>query len=97
MEVNRNHYFLIGLILIGIGIQLRMVDTYTLTPELTQFLAERTGHPLAAVNASTSWFTPSAKPLAKRVIDLPDWSGWGVLALGSVLALHAMSLRKPEG
>ena len=27
-----------------------MIDTVDLTPEFTQFLAERTGHPVAAVN-----------------------------------------------
>ena len=41
MDVTRNQYFFAGLLFLMLGGQLRMVDTVELTPEFTQFLAER--------------------------------------------------------
>jgi len=96
MDMNRNHWFLIGLVVLLLGIQLRMVQSYTLTPEFTQFLAERTGHPLAAVNAATQSLTPSQRPMARKTIVLPEWSGWFLLSIGSVFILHAMALKKAD-
>ena len=54
MELNRNQYFFIGVVILLIGLQLRMVSTYTLTHEATKFLAQRTNasagdHALLAV------------------------------------------------
>ena len=36
MDINRNQYFMVGLVLLLLGLQLRLVDSYTLTPELTK-------------------------------------------------------------
>ncbi len=96
MDVNRNQYFLAGMLLLFMGIQLRAVDSYVLTPEATQILAERTGHPLAAVNAQTAALTPDGKPMAKKTVRPPDWLGWCLLSAGSVLALVSFSLKRPE-
>ena len=96
MDINRNQYFMVGLVLLLLGLQLRLVDSYTLTPELTQILAERTGEPLAAVNAATSIFTPSGRPLAQKTVQPPEWLGWLMLSAGSVLVLYSLSLKRPE-
>jgi hypothetical protein len=39
MEFNRNQYLLTGLIILAIGLQLRLVDTFVLNEKATQFLA----------------------------------------------------------
>ena len=96
MDINRNQYFLIGLVLLLLGIQFRLVDSYVLTPEFTQVLAERTGDPLAAVNAASSVLTPSGKPLAQKTLQPPEWLGWLLLSAGSVLVLYSLSLKKPD-
>jgi len=96
MDMNRNHWFLIGLVLLLLGVQFRMVDSFVLTPEFTQFLAERTGHPLAAVNAATQSFTANQKPIAQKTLIPPDWVGWFLASMGSVFILHAMALRKAD-
>ncbi len=96
MDMNRNHWFLIGLVLLLLGVQFRMVDSFVLTPEFTQFLAERTGHPLAAVNAATQAFTASQKPIAKKTWTPDEWIGWFLASIGSVFILHAMALRKAD-
>jgi hypothetical protein len=96
MDINRNQYFLVGLVLLLVGIQIHLVDSYVLTPEFTQILAERTGHPLASVNAATSaLIQPDASPI-KKTISPPQWLGWAVMSIGSVLVLHAMGMKKPD-
>ncbi len=96
MDVNRNQYFLVGLVVLFFGLQVRFVDSYVLTPEFTQILAERTGHPLAAVNAATAVVTPSQTPLARKTVRPPEFVGWALLSFGSVLILHSLSMKRPE-
>ncbi len=89
MDITRNQFFFAGLACLLMGIQFRMVDSIELTPEFTQFLAERTGHPLASVSATTQSLTQSDKPLVKKTIKPPDWIGFSLISLGSVLILHS--------
>jgi hypothetical protein len=104
MDISRNQYFLAGLIFLFLGIQFRMISTVTLTPEFTQLLAERTGHPLAAVNAATPATTNAATPAAttstgpvlKKTFRPPDWLGWSFISIGSVLILHSLAMRRPD-
>jgi hypothetical protein len=96
MEITRNQYYLAGLVLLLLGLQFRMTDTIELTPDLTQFLAERTWHPLAAVSAATQSVTQAEKPVVKKVIRPPEWLGWSLLSIGSVLVLHSWAMRRPE-
>ncbi len=95
MDITRNQYFFAGLACLLLGLQFRMVDSIELTPQFTQFLAERTGHPLASVNAASGLLTPSEQPIAKKVIRPPDWIGWSLISLGSVLVLHSWAMKKP--
>jgi hypothetical protein len=44
MDLNRNQFFFLGLLVLLIGIQVRYVSSYVLSPQATQFLAERTGN-----------------------------------------------------
>ncbi len=95
MDITRNQFFFAGLALLLMGIQFRMVDSIELTPEFTQFLADRTGHPLASVSATTQTLTQSEKPLVKKTIRPPDWIGFSLISLGSVLILHSWGMKKP--
>ena len=95
MDITRNQYFFAGLLCLLLGAQFRMVDSFELNPEFTQFLAERTGHPLASVNATTQSLTSSEKPLAKKTVRPPDWLGWSLISIGSVLVLHSWGMKKP--
>ena len=75
MDITRNQYFFAGLLFVLLGGQFRLVESFELTPNFTQFLAERTGHPLASVNAAAQTLMQSDKPLAKKVIRSArlDW------------------------
>jgi hypothetical protein len=95
MDITRNQYFFAGLLCLLIGGQFRMIETVELTPEFTQFLAERTGHPLASVNAATQSLTQSDRPPATTTVRPPEWIGWSLISLGCVLVLHSWGLKKP--
>jgi hypothetical protein len=95
MDITRNQFFFAGLLCLFMGAQFRMVEFFELNPEFTQFLAARTGHPLASVNATTQSLTGSEKPLAKKVVKPPDWLGWSLISIGSVLVLHSWGMKKP--
>jgi len=94
MDVSRNQFFFAGLLCLLIGGQFRMVESAELTPQFTQFLAERTGHPLAPINAAAQNFTQSDKPPAKKTVRPPDWLGWSLISLGCVLVLHSLAMKK---
>jgi len=96
MDISRNQYFLAGLVLLFLGLQFRLVESFVLTPECTQILAERTGNRLAAVGAATPALTPSDKPRAKKTVRPPDWLGWCLASVGAVLIMHSWAMRKPE-
>ena len=95
MDITHNQYFFVGLACLLLGFQFRMVDSIELTPEFTQFLAERTGHPLASVTATTQTLTQSEEPSIKKTVRPPDWLGWSLVSLGSVLILHSWGMKKP--
>ena len=80
MELNRNQFCLIGLVLILLGLQLRFVDTYVLNESSTKFLARQAGK----TETTSMWTLPvslatqngmaprkdSAAPLAGLGADL---------------------------
>ncbi len=84
MEISRNQYFLIGLLVLFAGIQFYMVDTIKLTPQCAQFLAERTGQPTEAA-------------LVKTSLRPPEWLSGLFLCVGLVLILHSLAMKKPGG
>jgi len=96
MDITRNQFFFTGLVLLILGLQLRMVDSAELTPELTQFLADQTDHPLASVNAGTAILSPSQKPVATKTVRPPEWLGWALVSIGATLIMHAMAMKRPE-
>ena len=95
MDITRNQYFFAGLACLLLGLQFRMADSFELTPEFTQFLAERTGHPLASVSAATQTLTQSEKPPIKKTIKPPEWLGFSLISIGAVLILHSWGMKKP--
>jgi hypothetical protein len=95
MDLNRNQFFFIGLVVLLLGLQLRFVSSYVLNADATQFLAERTGE---APAAATSFFNLTSTPaLARKVVQPPEWLGWCLISVGAVLVLHSLAMPKPGG
>lgn len=97
MELNRHHYFVLGIVTLLIGIQLRMVESYVLNAPTTKWLMEHSDDPTVQTVNTASDLMQSVGPQPKKTIVPPDWLGWAALSLGSVLILHALALPRPAG
>ena len=96
MDVNRNQWFMAGLVLLFLGIQFRLVDSVVLTSECTQLLAEATGKSAKAADTSSpilQAFQRSAP--VKKTVTPPDWLGWVLLSVGLVISLQSLAMKKP--
>lgn len=93
MELNRNQYFFLGILVLLLGVQVRNVSAYVLTDDATQFLAERTG---ASSDASLVSLSNDLGAGPKKVLHPPEWLGWCLMSVGAVLILHSLAMKKPE-
>ena len=92
MELNRNHYFMAGIVLLLLGIQFRLVDSYVLNEQSSRMLASQSGgggllggKPLLAAASSSP----------RKVVKPPEWAGWALMSIGSVLILHSLAMKGP--
>lgn len=95
MEFNRNQFFFLAIFLMLLGMQLRMVQAYELTPEATRFLAQRAqagADPIAAMAGATPALPANLPP---KVISPPEWLGWCLISVGAVLFFHSLVMKKP--
>ncbi|MGD9645792.1 MAG: hypothetical protein AB7U73_08775 [Pirellulales bacterium] len=95
MEINRNQWFMVGIIVLALGLQFRLVDSYTLNQRTTQFLAEKIGKPHEQAAVGFRGILPSAGPQVRKVVRPPDWLGWALLSTGAVLVLHSLAMPRP--
>lgn len=95
MDINRNQYFLAGLVLLLLGIEFRSVESVQLTPEFTNFLAERTGHPAVAASDTIDSLVGAKTSLPPKTVAIPEWIGWCFLSIGAVLTLHSLAMQRP--
>jgi hypothetical protein len=94
MDLNRNQFFFIGLVVLLIGIQVRYVSAYVLNPEATRFLAERTGQSNAGMSSMFS--ATAGTPFGPRkVFQPPEWLAWCLMSVGAVLCLHSLAMPRP--
>jgi len=96
VEINRNQYFLIGLIVLFLGIQLRLVETFVLNEKTSHFVAERFKL-VASSEASDGSFLPAAGPTPRRTVRPPTWLGYAFISVGAVLILHSLAMKRPGG
>jgi hypothetical protein len=100
MEFNRNQYFLAGLVVFLLGIQLRLVDGFVLNERATQLLAQRmqqiNGPQIVSASESATLLA-AAPPGSTHSIYPPKWLGWSLVSVGSVLILYSLALKKPGG
>jgi hypothetical protein len=101
MEINRNHYFMIGIVMLLLGVQLRWVDSYVLNAEASEFVAKRWDQqpppPQPVVSPQLLVTTPTPTTTTIKTIKPPTWIGWSFVSIGAVLILHSLAMKKPEG
>jgi hypothetical protein len=95
VELNRNQYFFLGILVLLMGIQVRNVSAYVLTEDATQFLAERTGG--SSSDAAIVSLSQDMGSGAQKVLHPPEWLGWCLVSVGAVLILHSLAMKKPQG
>jgi hypothetical protein len=90
VKLNRNHYFLIGLVLLFLGVQFRMVDTVVLNEPVSQVMRNRVqpqgSQPLAFAQRLV---TPQL-----HAVQPPKYLGWVLLSVGGVLVLQSFAMPK---
>ena len=100
--MNRNHYLLLGLIILYLGLQCRFVESFVLNERASRFLASRSEETKAitpGVNlaAAKTVFTVAAVGAPLKTVTPPKWIGWALISIGSVLILHSLAMSKPGG
>lgn len=107
MAMQRISTMTLGFVLIFIGAQLNIIESYTMTPRMANFLsADGIAVEPAAVTAQNkapyyqaSWQNVSSaaavnNPPGSREIVLPGWLCWPVLFLGAVVLLQGVSMAR---
>jgi hypothetical protein len=97
MDLNRNQFFFLGLVVLLVGLQVRCVSAYVLNGKTTQFLAERTGKAPSPVAASFFNMTNGTTGGPRKVVEPPEWLGWCLMSIGAVLVLHSLAMKRPGG
>lgn len=99
MDLNRNQFMLIGLVLLLLGVQLRLIDTFVLNEKSTRFLAQQK----AKVEEPKTWTFPASLAakapipvLTRKKIQPPRWLALTLISVGAVLVLHSLAMRKPD-
>ena len=95
MEINRNQYFLVGLVLFLLGMEFHKVDTIVLTPECTRLLGEGNNHPAVAASNLLAPLVGAENQVAAKTVRIPESLHWGMLSAGIVLVLHSLAMKKP--
>ena len=100
MELNRNQYFMVGLVLLFLGLQIKFVDSYILTEDAATFVAQRLGKDKPAGDSgfmSQPFNTAGAIASSpqQRTVQPPTWLGWALMSVGAVLILHSLAMGKP--
>jgi hypothetical protein len=91
MDFNRNHYLMAGLVVLCLGVQFRMVESYVLNEKVSALMASH------APPSKPSQFLPSVGPTPRKEFRPPQWLGWALMSVGSVLILHSLAMPKPGG
>ena len=90
--------FLMGVVLLFFGLQLRAIKTFVLNDQASQIVNKRIGGSDRDVLAATSYdyyydsmnYRPEP---ARRAITPPRWLGWSLLSVGAVLVLTCPCFR----
>ena len=93
MSMYRNRYFLAGVLLVLLGIQFRMVDSFVLNESATRVLARVTKTSVAD-NSGMNSLMMSFYPNPRKRVDPPRWLGLSLIAVGAIISCHALVIPK---
>ena len=85
---NYQVYVLGGLLLILVGMQMRLVESYVLSPAATRVLADWFGAPPTTLTGATYRLTTQGN--ARKTVSPPQWLGWASISLGVMLVAYGV-------
>jgi hypothetical protein len=88
----RNRYFLAGILLVLLGIQFRMIDSFVLNESATRALARIDKSAPVADNSGMSSILAQMYPKPVKRIEPPRWMGLAMITLGAVMSCHAVAI-----
>ncbi len=94
MDIDRNRYFMFGVILFLLGLQFRLVDSFVLNENSTRALHRFAQRSKIADNIATNVYMQVGTP--KKNMCPPNWLGFVLLTVGGVMSLHAMVLPRRQ-
>lgn len=91
-----------GLVLLVLGLQLRAVETFVLTPQASQFVAHKmsqgsflsTEDPMALYVQPYENLLSTVGPVPQKRITPPRWLGWAMISVGAVLVLQGLTTKQ---
>ncbi|MEQ1825513.1 MAG: hypothetical protein ABL921_06185 [Pirellula sp.] len=95
MDIDRNRYFMLGVILFLLGLQFRLVDSFVLNESTTRTIhrfAQQSK--IADSNLATNVYMQVGTP--KKAMRPPHWLGFVLLTVGGVMSLHALVLPRRQ-
>jgi hypothetical protein len=95
--VDRHRCFLFGVLLILLGVQFRMVESFVLTEQATRTLAKMSKDSPMASNGDMNSFWLAVHPHPTKKVELPRWIGIAMICVGAVLTLQAYAMPKQGG
>lgn len=98
MDINRNQYFMAGIVILLLGVQLRMIDSYVLNEQGSEFVTQKLKQTSSSGERPKLTFISSTSigGAARKMIRPPEWMGWAFISVGAVLCLHALAMKKPD-
>lgn len=97
MDIDRNRYFMFGVILFLLGLQFRLVDSFVLNESSTRALHKFAQSSKIADNNNNNMAANIYMDVGapRKSVKPPNWVGFVLLTVGGVMSLHAMVL--PRG
>jgi hypothetical protein len=88
MRIKRHHVLLGGLLLFFVGVQFRLVESFTLSERSSHFITAQLGNKGGLQSLPLWQNTPS-----RKVVKPPRWLGLALMSVGSVLTLKSLSMK----
>jgi hypothetical protein len=96
VEINRNQYFMIGIVILLIGLQIRWVESFVLNERASKFVAERLT-PVVGEGDGGRSLIPTVGSSPRHTLHPPTWLGYALMSVGAVLILHSLAMKRPGG
>jgi hypothetical protein len=93
MSMYRNRYFLAGVLLLLLGMQFRMVQSFVLNEPTTRALARITKNSVAD-NSGMPAMLMQIYPNPTKRVEPPRWLGLAMITVGAIISCHALAIPK---